>query len=75
MIPYIIYPKFSAFLSLQPPTLLFSILVAYAVLTALSFVLSPRTLHTVNVFLLRLTVSSDPFCPIVPSWLARSVRV
>lgn len=30
---------------------------AYVILTGLSFVLSARTLHTVNVFLIRLTVS------------------
>lgn len=41
------------------------ILVAYAILTALGFVLSPRTLHSVNVFLLRLTVSCDLFGPLL----------
>ncbi|KAF8313679.1 hypothetical protein DL93DRAFT_2113916 [Clavulina sp. PMI_390] len=44
--------KSDAVLAYQPP---FN-LAAYAILTVLSFVLSPRTLHTVNVFMLRVTV-------------------
>lgn len=45
-----------ALYSYQPP---FN-LVAYIILLPMSFILSPRSLHTVNVFLIKVTVRQDP---------------
>ena len=49
--------------SYQPP---FNML-AFAVLWPLSFVLSPRALHSTNVFLIKLTVSGPRLVAIIPA--------
>jgi len=63
--------KSDALFSYQPP---FNLL-AFIVLWPLSYVLSPRKLHSANVFMIKLTVSVPDNFPFDPSNLTRSFNV